>query len=107
MDEHQKRLETKVDETLKAVHETRVTVALQGARLDDVAKKQNDLAADLAPVKRHVEGLNFLLKTLGVVSLLLTVALSAVKTYAWATKPPAKGSKNAQVSEVRKPVPKK
>ncbi len=114
MDEWQKRMEQKLDTLLNGYHGIDKTLILQSQQLKEhmrrtrVAEKtlqrfEERFDTELAPLRQHVQGMGYILKAFGVVSLLLTVALGAMKTYEWFEKP-TKGEKpNASVPEVRTP----
>lgn len=115
MDDWQKRMEQKLDTLLNGYHGIDKTLLLQSQQLKEhmrrtrVAEKtlqrfEERFDTELAPLRQHVQGMGYILKAFGVVSLLFTVALGAMKTYEFFSIKPTKGEKtNASVPEVRTP----
>lgn len=119
MDDWQKRFEQKLDWNLERIHSIDKTLAeqalqikihIKGTRINAKALTalERKIAADITPIKDHVNGMNYLLKTVGVFSLLLTLAFTALKTYEWFAARPTSGIKsNAQVPNLRITRPEK
>lgn len=120
MDDWQKRMEQKLDTLLNGYHAMDKTLILQNQQLKEhmrrtrvnektLQKFEERFDTEIAPIKEHVRGLNYLLKAFGVISLLLTVALGGTKLYEWLytkPQPPPKGEPaNASLPEVRPPAP--
>jgi hypothetical protein len=120
MDDFQKRIEQKLDTLLQGYHAMDKTLILQNQQLKEhmrrtranektLQKFEERFDLELAPIRDHVKGLNYILKAFGVTSLLLTVALGGTKFYEWLYEkpdtPPKGETQNAPVPEVRPPKP--
>ncbi len=98
MDERLKKIETRLDLVGESLHSIDKTLVVQAGNIQEHMRRtlasekrqallEVHLARELAPVKRHVEGLNFLLKAIGVLSLLLSLTFTALEIYDHFTKP--------------------
>lgn len=61
------------------------------------------LETQLKPIQKHVDGVGYIFKAIGVLSLLISLALAASKLHEEFRPKPAKGEKSNEVPEVRTP----
>ncbi len=116
-DDRLKRIEQNGEWMRERLHSIDKTLIIQGANLKEHMRRtrlnekaltlyQKDIANEIRPVKRHVEGMNYMLKAVGVLALCLTVAFTAMKSYEWLTDKPARKESHEKVPYLR-PLPAK
>lgn len=93
MDENRlNRLESAIEVVRTTLHSIDKTLVIQAGQLRDHMKRTelNEQALetlkkavhqDLAPIKRHVAGVNYLLKAVGVLAIICSAAFSCLKAY--------------------------
>lgn len=68
---------------------------------EEIQTTRSDLETKIRPIQRHVDGINYILAAVGVLSLLCSAAFGAIKLYEWSKSTKSEAKSDAQVPEVR------
>lgn len=112
------KIEANIDHMRDTLHSIDKTLSFQAQSLKEHMRRTriNEKAlttfrqvveADLAPVKRHVAGMNYLLKAVGVGTLVVSAMFSALKAYDYLTSRTHHGAKSHVSAEKVAPASRK
>lgn len=110
------RIETAIDEVRTTLHAVDKNLVQQAALLREQMKraKVNEMTLstfkrivdkDLEPIKKHVAGVNYLIKAIGVAAILFSAAFSILKAYDYVISRPNQGEKPNVPAEKPKAEP--
>lgn len=115
MEQRLEKIEKRLEQMGNTLHEIDKTLLRQEGEIKEHIRRttvserrqtllEKQLQREIGPIKRHVEGVNYLLKAVGVLSLCVSFAYTAIKLKeALSQERPSGDKSNAQVSEMRLP----